>query len=350
MTLAPVADVNTRAENPVIGTRSFGTDPALVATHVAAWTEGLQEPGVAACVKHWPGHGDTDLDSHLALPRVDAGRRRPRGARAGAVRRRGQGRRRGGDDLARRGLRLGPGLPATLSPAALAPAARRPRASRASSSATHSTWPGRPRAAGSRRRRSSRSPPAATCSASARAPGPTTPTSRWSALSKRRSWPRSARAGSSEERLAEAVARVAALPRPASGLASDLDPGMLPRGRGPRRSPSRAACPTCAARSVVRVDSPGTIAVGDVPWGLPVDAPYDALPDGPLVVQVRDAHRQPRGRGCAGSGRRPRRGGGRRVGLAGPGHDDLPRICARGWSQPGRDAVADVLRAAGWDR
>ena len=72
MTLAPVADVNTRAENPVIGARSFGVDPARVADHVAAWTEGVQEPGVAACVKHWPGHGDTDLDSHLALPRVDA--------------------------------------------------------------------------------------------------------------------------------------------------------------------------------------------------------------------------------------------------------------------------------------
>ena len=73
MTLAPVADVNTRAANPVIGTRSFGSDPALAATHVAAWTEGVQESGVAACVKHWPGHGDTDLDSHLALPRVEVG-------------------------------------------------------------------------------------------------------------------------------------------------------------------------------------------------------------------------------------------------------------------------------------
>ena len=57
--------------NPVIGTRSFGSDPSLVAAHVAAWLIGLQEAGVAACAKHFPGHGDTDLDSHLALPVVD---------------------------------------------------------------------------------------------------------------------------------------------------------------------------------------------------------------------------------------------------------------------------------------
>jgi beta-N-acetylhexosaminidase len=65
---APCADVNTEAENPVIGVRSFGTDPYRVARHVAAFTDGMQARGVAACVKHFPGHGDTVADSHLALP------------------------------------------------------------------------------------------------------------------------------------------------------------------------------------------------------------------------------------------------------------------------------------------
>jgi beta-N-acetylhexosaminidase len=65
---APVADVNTNPDNPVIGVRSFGADPALVSRHVAAFVEGLQGAGVAACAKHFPGHGDTSSDSHLELP------------------------------------------------------------------------------------------------------------------------------------------------------------------------------------------------------------------------------------------------------------------------------------------
>jgi beta-N-acetylhexosaminidase len=65
---APVADVNTNPDNPVIGVRSFGADPALVSRHVAAFVEGLQGAGVAACAKHFPGHGDTSADSHLELP------------------------------------------------------------------------------------------------------------------------------------------------------------------------------------------------------------------------------------------------------------------------------------------
>ena len=70
--LAPCADVNSDPDNPVIGVRSFGADPALVARHVAAFTSGLQEAGVAACAKHFPGHGATAVDSHLALPTVAA--------------------------------------------------------------------------------------------------------------------------------------------------------------------------------------------------------------------------------------------------------------------------------------
>lgn len=66
--LAPDADVNSNPSNPVIGVRSFGSDPAAVAGHTAAWVRGLQSAGVAACVKHFPGHGDTSVDSHVALP------------------------------------------------------------------------------------------------------------------------------------------------------------------------------------------------------------------------------------------------------------------------------------------
>ena len=66
--LGPVADVNTDPRNPVIGVRSFGSDAALVARHAAATVDGIQSGGVAACVKHFPGHGDTHLDSHHALP------------------------------------------------------------------------------------------------------------------------------------------------------------------------------------------------------------------------------------------------------------------------------------------
>jgi beta-N-acetylhexosaminidase len=70
--LAPAVDVNTAVDNPVIGTRSFGADPALVARHAAAAVSGLQSAGVAACAKHFPGHGSTTLDSHLVLATVDA--------------------------------------------------------------------------------------------------------------------------------------------------------------------------------------------------------------------------------------------------------------------------------------
>ncbi len=66
--LGPVADVNSNPDNPVIGVRSFGSTPGPVAAHVAAWVGGLQAAGPAACVKHFPGHGDTAVDSHLALP------------------------------------------------------------------------------------------------------------------------------------------------------------------------------------------------------------------------------------------------------------------------------------------
>lgn len=72
LNLAPCVDVNCDPANPVIGVRSFGASVELVARHGAAYVRGLQGAGVAACAKHYPGHGDTRLDSHLALPAVSA--------------------------------------------------------------------------------------------------------------------------------------------------------------------------------------------------------------------------------------------------------------------------------------
>lgn len=73
---APVADVNTNPNNPVIGNRSFGNDPKRVARQVIAYAQGLEDGGVLSVCKHFPGHGDTDLDSHLALPTLNFGRER----------------------------------------------------------------------------------------------------------------------------------------------------------------------------------------------------------------------------------------------------------------------------------
>lgn len=68
---APVADVDSNPKNPVIGDRSFGREPRAVARHVAAFVEAHQKAGVVAVAKHFPGHGDTTVDSHLDLPRVE---------------------------------------------------------------------------------------------------------------------------------------------------------------------------------------------------------------------------------------------------------------------------------------
>jgi beta-N-acetylhexosaminidase len=69
---APSVDVNSNPDNPIIGVRSFGVDAGLVSRHAAAWIHGLQSAGVAACAKHFPGHGDVAVDSHHGLPCYDA--------------------------------------------------------------------------------------------------------------------------------------------------------------------------------------------------------------------------------------------------------------------------------------
>jgi beta-N-acetylhexosaminidase len=68
LNFAPVADVNNNARNPVVNTRSFGEDPARVGALVSAYVRGLQQGGMLATLKHFPGHGDTEVDSHLGLP------------------------------------------------------------------------------------------------------------------------------------------------------------------------------------------------------------------------------------------------------------------------------------------
>lgn len=74
LVLGPVADVNTNPANPVIGVRSFGAEAPAVAVHTAATVRGIQASGdIAACAKHFPGHGDTHSDSHLDLPELDMG-------------------------------------------------------------------------------------------------------------------------------------------------------------------------------------------------------------------------------------------------------------------------------------
>lgn len=69
--LGPVADVNTDPRNPVIGTRAFSGDTEVVSRHTAAEVAGIQSTGLAACAKHYPGHGDTHVDSHHDLPRIE---------------------------------------------------------------------------------------------------------------------------------------------------------------------------------------------------------------------------------------------------------------------------------------
>jgi beta-N-acetylhexosaminidase len=72
ITFSPVADVNSNPANPIINLRSFGEDPKIVSQFVAAAVKGIQDNGMLSVVKHFPGHGDTDIDTHLDLPTSSA--------------------------------------------------------------------------------------------------------------------------------------------------------------------------------------------------------------------------------------------------------------------------------------
>jgi beta-N-acetylhexosaminidase len=159
-----------------------------------------------------------------------------------------------------------------------------------------------------------------------------------------------------EQRLAEASDAVASLAdssagRPAApGEAAQTD-RLVAEGAARSVTVSGPLTALAGAR-VVRVDSAGNIAIGAAPWGLPAEvvvAPGATdLPRGLLVLQVRDAHRQPEVLATLAAADP----GSVVVEWGWPGRrtDGLPTIQARGWSRPGAVAVTDVLRKAGWEQ
>lgn len=362
--LAPDADVNSDPDNPVIGTRSFGVDADQVGAHVAAWTRGLQSTGVAACAKHFPGHGDTATDSHLDLPRIDVDP----------------------DTLAARELvpfdaaveagtaavmtshivvpALDPDRPATLSPLVLGMLREvlgfeGVIVSDALDMAGASAARGVPEAAVQ----------ALAAGCDLLCLGPDKPASL--VLEVRGAIVAAVGDGRlTRERLAEAAGRVAVMH--ASVAATAATPAATPTSEAPdatRQAGAAASAlllngdlPDLADAVVVSVETAANIAVGDVAWGLVPDhrlyprslaagLPRDVPDDVPVVVQVRDVGRRPDVlaflRAIADSGRPAVV-----VEWGWPSVDDtaLPTIGTRGSSAPGVAAVTEVLRAAGWSR
>jgi beta-N-acetylhexosaminidase len=359
--LGPVADVNSNPDNPVIGTRSFGTDADLVARHVGAWVRGLQAHGVAACVKHFPGHGDTAQDSHLALPVVDAPlavlAERELVPFAAAVA--------AGAAAVMTSHILLPAiddvLPATLSPAVLGILRGRlgfegTIVSDALDMAGASAGRGIPEAAVLAL--------AAGCDLLCIGP-----------LEEERGIRRTqaaiveaVRTGRlPAERLADAAARVdrlAARSRPSAhppqgspiGAHDDPHGGCVGLAEAARRAfVVEGELPDLGGARVVSVGTPANIAVGEGPWGLEPDVvvpPGEALPAGPVVVQVRDAHRRPEVGAMLQAVEGPAvvvewGWPAERTGWADRPH---PRVCTRGSSRPAVQAVEEIMREAGWDR
>ncbi|HEX5090771.1 MAG TPA: glycoside hydrolase family 3 N-terminal domain-containing protein [Nocardioides sp.] len=343
--LGPVADVNSNPDNPVIGTRSFGSSAPAVAAHVAAWTIGLQSAGVAACAKHFPGHGDTGEDSHLALPALDAGlatlAERELVPFAAAVEA-GTAAVMTSHIVVRA---FDPELPATLS----APVVGLLRGrlgfrgvvvSDALDMAGASATRGIPEAAVL----------AVAAGADLLCIGADNSVEQVREL--QCALVEAVRSGRlSEERLDDAAKAVSALA--VTSVHEELDSRAFSEAlaAGAARAVTVAgALPSLAGARVVRVDSRPNIAVGQTSWGLPADhvlAPGTTdLPPGPLVLQVRDAHRQPDVLATLAGAP----AGSVVVEWGWPADrrtDDLPTIHARGWSRPGAVAVADVLRKAG---
>ena len=339
--LGPVADVNSNPDNPVIGTRSFGAEPALVAAHVAAWVTGLQDAGVAACAKHFPGHGDTAQDSHLELPTVDAdletlvSRELVPFAAAVEV---------GIASVMTSHIvvpALDPELPGTLSAPVLAVLRDRLGydgviVSDALDMAGASAGRGIPEAA-------VLSLAAGTdllCIGTDVAVSTVRATQDAIVVAV-------ASGRLTRERLEEAAARVdRMLDRLATAAPYDLDDdAQLDAAR--RSLVVDGELPDLSGAIVVSVATAANIAIGEVPWGLEPDlviAPGELVPTGrPVVLQVRDAHRRPEialdGAAVVVE-----------WGWPGPYGGSVPRICTRGYSRPGAAAVSELLRKAGWKR
>jgi beta-N-acetylhexosaminidase len=351
---APVADVNSNPANPVIGTRSFGTDPTVVAAHVTAWLTGLQEAGVIACVKHFPGHGDTEQDSHLVLPTVWVDRETLEGRELVPFR--------AAVDADVAGVMtshllvpaIDPNLPATLSHAWLS-LLRQELGFRGAIVTDALDMAGVSADRGV--------PEAAVQSLLAGADLLCLGADKDAALvlAVQRAVVAAVNSGRlAEHRLAEAAARVA-------GLYRDTHRATHPAGAvldetaqraGARRAISvEGTLPDLTGAVVVTIDTPASRAVGEVTWGLPADVvlvpdadtKLDAVRDATsLVIQVRDAHRSSEvGRLLARLSEVARVNIVVEWGWPGPNDSGRPRICTRGFSRPGAAAVRELLRDAG---
>ena len=350
--LAPDADVNSDPDNPVIGTRSFGTDPEQVAAHVSAWTRGLQSTGVGACAKHFPGHGDTATDSHLALPRIDADAEtlgaRDLGPLEAAVE--------GGTAAVMTSHIVVPALdpdrPATLSPVVLGLLRDRMGfdgviVSDALDMAGASAGRGIPEAAVL----------ALVAGCDLLCIGPDKPASLVEEVCA--AIVRAIEEGRlPQERLADAARRVRALPVPYAVRGAPARDDRWQAEAAASALLVDGGLPDLSGARVVSVETAANIAVGEVAWGLVPDhrvdprspADLDDVPlDAPLVVQVRDAHRRPEVLGLLRSLADSRR---RAVvvewGWPAAYDVGLARISARGSSGPGVAAVTELLREAGW--
>lgn len=339
--LGPVADVNSNPDNPVIGTRSFGSDPAHVARHVVAWVEGLQSAGVAACLKHFPGHGDTATDSHLALPTIDASldvltARElvpfAAGCKAGAA------------SVMTSHIvvsALDADLPATLSPRVLG----RLRSTLGFEGVIVSDALDMAGASGERG-----IPEAAVLSLIAGADllciGPDKDSRLVRAI--QAAIVSAVLEGRlDEDRLADAVRRIEAMPRGGGRAAAYDEDAQLAGARAAIRI--EGDLPDLTGALLVRVETEPNIAVGVVPWGLPSEevGPSPEI-DRPLIVQARDAHRHPST--LALLGQLAQRVSVVLVDYGWPGPLTVPvtRVVTHGGSQPSYAVVEELLRARGW--
>ncbi|MDF1604250.1 glycoside hydrolase family 3 N-terminal domain-containing protein [Nocardioides sp. YIM 152315] len=341
LNFGPVADVNSNPDNPVIGTRSFGTEAGAVAAQVAAWVGGHQEAGAAACAKHFPGHGDTAQDSHLELPTVDADPATLRArelvpfaavveARVAAV-------------MTSHIVvpALDPDLPGTLS----APVLGLLRDELGYDGVIVSDALDMAGASAGRG-----IPEAAVLSLAAGADllciGPDKPAS----LVRRTQAAIVAAVHDgrlSRARLESAAARIARMLDELSPVtAYDID-AERQRAAARRAVTVEGELPDLRDAVVVSVETAANIAVGEVPWGLVPDrtlTPGEPLEvDPPVILQVRDAHRRPEivtdGAAVVVE-----------WGWPGPYDGPLPRILTRGYSRPMAAAVTELLREAGWSR